>query len=527
MTTTKGNFSQAPGDALAAAIARNYISVHVEQGVPVLDRDLNLLGDVIAAKMRNIVQRHIGSGIADTADFAIQANGNPNDFAVVAGTCLVNGVEITLAANTTYMTQVVPLTASPAPPLPPLTTPAAARLDTVYLDSWLDEIDDSPTPAGDPTLGNSTDVGIRTSTRTTVSFCVRVLENAPSPSALPAAPTGHVYYALAQLSRQSGVAVLTPAQITDVRQKSLSMPVLEARIRTLEGLLAPTITSYSPEHVIAGQAFPITIVGNNFLVGTTQVLLGTSPGTIIGATSTNTSLVVHVPVSATPGTWQVAVQNSVGLAVATDPLLIDPPPPSPKFAAPNNQFTPTHAAPGATITLNGTDFLGVNRVTFNTATPVSALPGGDLLNVTATAIKVNVPAVLQVGQTCTIFVGIDGAPTMNATSGDLFTVDPAVPPPAPPAFGEVPFTPQTQTHGNPVTLNGTNFGTSTTTTQVQFTGTNTVTAAATDMVSVSPTQIVVKVPAGLTVATSPNNTATITVIVNGLPITSLQPLKVA
>ena len=39
---TKGNFSQAPADVLAAALAKNYVSVLVEQGVPVLDRDLNL-----------------------------------------------------------------------------------------------------------------------------------------------------------------------------------------------------------------------------------------------------------------------------------------------------------------------------------------------------------------------------------------------------------------------------------------------------------------------------------------------------
>ena len=526
---TKGNFSQAPADLLAAALAKNYVSVLVEQGVPVLDRDLNLLGELIMARTRSIFRRHIGDGVAGTTDFAIQANGNTNDFAITTGTWLVDGVEITLAANTTYLTQSVPPTASPPPPLPALTTPNAARLDTVYLDVWFDEIDDSPAPAGDPSLGNPTDVGIRTSTRRTISFCLRVLENAASAGALPTPPAGHIYNALAALSRQSGVGIIAASQITDLRHNSLSLTAFQTRLSALEGLLAPVITSFSPEHVGAGQVAPITILGRNFQVGTTHVLLGSTPATISTASTTNTSLVVNVPITATPGTWQVVVQNDVGTAVAAEQLTIDPPPPPPKFAPSGSQFTPTHAAPGAPITLNGTNFLGVDRVTFNTPTPISALPGGDLLSVAATSIKVNAPAALPVGQTCTIFVGIDNAPTMSATSADLFTVDPAVPPPPPPAFTAPgsQFTPQTQSKGNPVTLNGTNFGTNTTTTQIQFNGINTVAALTTDVVSVSPTQIVVKVPAALTVGVSPNNTATITVIVNGLSITSNDRLKVA
>jgi hypothetical protein len=524
--TTKGNFSQAPSDVLAAAIGKNYVAVQVEQGVPVIDRDLNLATDLVAARMQNVVRRHIGNGIAGTADFAITANGNANDFAIGAGACLVNGIEVALAANTTYLTQTVPATANPAPPLPALTTPAAARLDTIYLDFWLDEIDDSTAPSGDPSLGNPSDVGIRTSTRRAISFCVRVLEGAASVGAVPP-PSGHTFYPLASLSRQTGVSVLTSAQIADLRQKSLSLTALEARVRALEALLAPQITSLSPQHVVAGQVAPVTILGRNFLVGTASVLVGATPGTIVTASTTNTSLVFNVPVTTASGVWPVVVQNAVGTAVAADQITVDPPPPPPKFSASGGQFTPSHAPPGATVTLNGTDFLGVNRVTFNTSTPISAVPGGDLLGVTATSIKVNVPAALPVNQTCTIFVGIDGAPTMNSTSTDLFTVDP-IAPPSPPVFGTVgsQFTPQTQSHGNPVTLNGSNFGTDTTTTQVQFNGTNTVPAAAIDIVSISPTQIVVKVPAALTVAASPNNTATITVIVKGLSITSNDKLKV-
>jgi hypothetical protein len=115
---------------------------------------------------------------------------------------------------------------------------------------------------------------------------------------------------------------------------------------------------------------------------------------------------------------------------------------------------------------------------------------------------------------------------MAATSVGQFTVDAPAPPPS---FGPVgsQFSPQTQIHGGQITLAGNNFGTSAATTQVSFTGTNMVPALASDIVSVSQTQIVVKVPAALTVAAAPNNTATITVIVNGQSITSNDKLKVA
>src|SRR5205085_7300647 len=89
----------------------------------------------------------------------------------------------------------------PAPPLPALTPRAASqpdpRIDTVYLDAWVEEIDET----GDVDLANGTDVGMRTSTRSKVQFVVRVAENAAATPNSP--PTGHIFVPLAQISRPS------------------------------------------------------------------------------------------------------------------------------------------------------------------------------------------------------------------------------------------------------------------------------------------------------------------------------------
>jgi len=259
------------------------------------------------------------------------------------------------------------------------------------------------------------------------------------------------------------------------------------------------------------------------------VLFGATQGVIDPANSNATTLTVHVPATAASGAGQaVVVKNAVGSATAADTMTIDPAATPPKFTA-GNEFTPTHAGAGATVTLNGSNFAGINRVTFNTPGPASALPGGDLISATANAVTVKVPAALTAGQSGTITVSIDGAPTMTATSAGQFTVDAAGPPPTPPSFGPVgsQFSPQTQTHGGQVTLAGNNFGTAATA-QVFFNGTNPnpVPAVGADLVSVATTQIVVKVPTALTVAASPNNTASITVTVNGQSITSNDKLKV-
>ena len=61
-----------PLDLLVASQGKGYVGLHIEQGVPLLDRDLNLLHDLVAASVRSVITRYIGNGIAAGTDgFAI------------------------------------------------------------------------------------------------------------------------------------------------------------------------------------------------------------------------------------------------------------------------------------------------------------------------------------------------------------------------------------------------------------------------------------------------------------------------
>ena len=114
------DFSRLPQDVLAANVSKGYIGLHIEQGVPILDRDLNLLQDLLTAAVRSIVTRYIGNGIPSGGQgFAIQAIPAANNFRIVAGVpppgaCLVGGIEVTIPADLNYSDQ---------PGVPALTTP--------------------------------------------------------------------------------------------------------------------------------------------------------------------------------------------------------------------------------------------------------------------------------------------------------------------------------------------------------------------------------------------------------------------
>ena len=83
------------------------------------------------------------------------------------------GFEVTIAATTTYANQP---SRPDGPQVPKLTTPAAdqpdPRIDTVYLDVFLTEVDGTT----DPALANSEDVGMQTSVRLKPEWSVLVAE---------------------------------------------------------------------------------------------------------------------------------------------------------------------------------------------------------------------------------------------------------------------------------------------------------------------------------------------------------------
>jgi hypothetical protein len=162
------NSSKDPQIMLNNALDRGYHRILFQQGEPVLDRELTLLGDL--ASPERLANSYLGDGVpANDNGFAIMnLNVRQNDFAVAAGRCLVGGREVRLAANTTYRNQ--PHTPS-AEPLP------TGRIG-VYLHVFTKEV----TATEDPDLANTGDVGIETSVREKVDWEIQLSAIADEPS---------------------------------------------------------------------------------------------------------------------------------------------------------------------------------------------------------------------------------------------------------------------------------------------------------------------------------------------------------
>ena len=52
------DFSRSPLELLQVSLQKGYVGLHVEQGVPILDRDLNLQHDLLAATARSLFTRY-------------------------------------------------------------------------------------------------------------------------------------------------------------------------------------------------------------------------------------------------------------------------------------------------------------------------------------------------------------------------------------------------------------------------------------------------------------------------------------
>ena len=83
----------ASGDAVTEP--RHYVSVRMQQGVPVLDADLNEMADVPMRSMELLVRDVIGDGVPGKGQgFAITPIEVDNDFAIEAGVLVVGGWQV-------------------------------------------------------------------------------------------------------------------------------------------------------------------------------------------------------------------------------------------------------------------------------------------------------------------------------------------------------------------------------------------------------------------------------------------------
>jgi RHS repeat-associated protein len=227
---------------------------------------------------------------------------------------------------------------------------------------------------------------------------------------------------------------------------------------------APSITSLSPSSGAVGAS--VTITGTNF--GTPQ---GTSTVKFNGTTATTiaswgaTSIVAAVPTGATTGNVVVTVSgvasNGKTFTVVSAPSI--------------TSLSPTSGAVGAAVTITGTSFgatQGTSTLTFN-GTTVTTITSWN-----ATTIKATVPTGATTGNVVVFASGVN-------SNGSLFTIVPA------PSITSL--SPTAGAVGAPVTITGTNFGTTQGTSTVKFNGTT-----ATTISTWGATSIVAMVPAAAT-----------------------------
>jgi hypothetical protein len=371
---------------LLASQEKGYIGLHIEQGVPILDRDLNLLQDLLLAGMRSLFTRIVGNGVPPQSDsFAIQAlsGGAANqDFLIAAGDapCIVNGIEVNISEALRYSKQKAKVD--------PLTAPTSAqpdpRIDTVFLDVFLVEEDG----ANDSDLANPEDVGMRTSVRLKSAWTVRVAEG----SEMPDPGDGHDFYKLAELRRQRLKDAIEATMITDHRQRLLTVADLDERLRKLERVLLLPAFASRPFDFPSGEiGRRITVQGTNLTVGglsSVTVLFGDRSAEFFGQQSEN-ALQVKVPDVVPTGTnfvdVKVTVRTAGGEVVSDVTFRVARQKPAPTFAIP--EFSPPNGLAGDTIELHGDNFnWPTTTVKFGNA------PAEIVGALTHTLIKVKVPA---------------------------------------------------------------------------------------------------------------------------------------
>jgi hypothetical protein len=236
----------------------------------------------------------------------------------------------------------------------------------------------------------------------------------------------------------------------------------------------PVISGFSPLSGAPGTV--VSVTGNGFTGGVAGVSAVSFNNV---ATTFNVSndqhLTATVPVGATTGRIRVTTSDGVGMSLTDFVVLASPT---------ISSFSPSSGAPGTAVTINGTNFIGVNGVRFNGTSATFNF-------VSNTQVMSSVPAGATTGKiTVTTASG-------TATSGPNFTVTGSTVPTI------SSFSPSSGIVGTSVTINGNHF---TGASSVRFNGTSASFSVANDG------RITAVVPGGATTGritvTTPSGTAT-------------------
>ena len=243
-------------------------------------------------------------------------------------------------------------------------------------------------------------------------------------------------------------------------------------------IIGPFITGFSP--VAAQVGSQVVVDGLNFL-DVTNVAFTSATGGFTNASAVAivaaTQLRATVPVGATNGPLRVISPSGTNVTSSNLTVFV--------LAPVLTDFTPTNGLPGATVTLNGANFLGATNVSFN---GVAASFG-----VTADSqITATVPATATTGPIAVT------SPGGSVTSSVPFYLPPRL----------TSFSPATGPVGTAVGLVGTNF---TGVASVTFAGANSTPVVA-PITSLGATQLTVLVPtnavSGLLTVTTPGGVIT-------------------
>ncbi len=228
-----GNYSRETFNKL-----KHYVSVRLQQGVPLVDADWNEMEDIRRFELRAFLKWFVGDGVPyGNGGFEIVANANPTgivDFTIMAGKqqgagyCLVDGMDALINSNISFTKQQLygnPKLANDwkVDNVPEIRV-LKDRIDLVYLDVWEREVNASE----DDKLINQA-IGIETAVRLKREWAVRVLEDCkekevPAERLKTGQPKlGHAYYPLAQLGWQPIANLFVPTVI-NLRKVGLRMP---------------------------------------------------------------------------------------------------------------------------------------------------------------------------------------------------------------------------------------------------------------------------------------------------------------
>lgn len=230
-----------------------YCNVRLQQGVPLVDADVNELDDIRKFEVRAFLKWFVGDGVPEGNDgfriapFTPQGSTTPasDDFTIAAGVpqapdgtskidtglghvgrCIVDGLDVIIQSDTSFKAQPLhpsnegaPQTAEklggPVISLADLTASGPVTL-LVYLDVWERVVK----PAEEPTLILS-ELNTESCARIKREWVVRTVMG----TSVPASSNGHSYYGLAIIERranQDGNPLpILQTDITDLRERGL------------------------------------------------------------------------------------------------------------------------------------------------------------------------------------------------------------------------------------------------------------------------------------------------------------------